>query len=274
MCPEDFENIKQLTGKQCRELLYMRTKRPKRIVPAFTYQTLQSNTEVEPPKKIDLFKKRPVKETLFKIYLRRGDIPVAHSGKIMQKKKGAEPPLKWFCKPQELDYCYYFPIFIDGLSDSDLEIRRLAQYGAMDMILKAPHKILPVLPKVIIPFKRAFNTRDKKIIIGALKVLQLMVLMGPCVGEALVPYYRQLLAVCNLYKNCNVNLGNLVDPDREKRIADVIEDTLNALEHCGGPNAFINIKYMIPTYESCVHPRCEASIAERPPSEGWNSRRP
>lgn len=48
----------------------------------------------------------------------------------------------------------------------------------MDMIIKAPHKILPVLPKVILPFKRAFNTRDKKIIIAALKVLQLMVMVG------------------------------------------------------------------------------------------------
>ncbi|XP_075144710.1 parkin coregulated gene protein homolog [Haematobia irritans] len=273
MSPDIKYNINHLTGKQCRELLYMKMKKPKRIVPAFTYQALQSNTVVEPPKKTDLFQKRPVKETFFRIYLRRGDIPVTHSGKIYSKKNAQNFPLKWFCTPQDLNYCYYLPIFIDGLSDSDIEIRRLAQFGAMDMILKAPHKILPVLPKTIIPFKRAFNTRDKKIIIGALKVLQLMVLVGPCVGQALVPYYRQLLAVCNLYKNMNVNLGNLIDPDRDRRIADVIEDTLNALEHCGGPNAFINIKYMIPTYESCVHPRYEPSKSENPPSDGWNSKR-
>lgn len=59
-----------------------------------------------------------------------------------------------------------------------MEIRKLAQYGAMDLIIKASHKVLPVLPKLILPLKRAFNTRDKKIIIGALKVLQLMVLVG------------------------------------------------------------------------------------------------
>lgn len=79
-------------------------------------------------------------------------------------------------------------------------------------------------------------------------------MLGPCVGQALVPYYRQLLAVCNLYKNINVNLGNFVDADRDNRIGDVIEDTLNILEQCGGPNAFINIKYMVPTYESSVYP--------------------
>lgn len=75
-------------------------------------------------------------------------------------------------------YFYYLLSIFSRLSDSDKDIRQLAQYGAMDMIIKAPHKILPVLPKVILPFKRAFNTRDKKIIIAALKVLQLMVMVG------------------------------------------------------------------------------------------------
>lgn len=69
-------------------------------------------------------------------------------------------------------------VFLFRLSDNNIEIRKLAQYGAMDLILKAPHQVLPVLPKLILPLKRSFNTRDKKIIIGALKVLQLMVLVG------------------------------------------------------------------------------------------------
>ncbi|XP_018790048.1 PREDICTED: parkin coregulated gene protein homolog [Bactrocera latifrons] len=250
-----------ITGKECRNYLLQRKNLPIRTVPAFTYQALQKNTMVEPPPKIYIYKKRPVKETLFKMYFRRGDIPVAK--RIKGSGKGISGTVKWFCEPKELDYCYYLPIFVDGLADTDIDIRSLAQEAAMDLILKAPHKILPVLPKLILPFKRAFNTRDKRIIISALKVLQTMVLVGPCVGQALVPYYRQLLAVCNLYKNINVNLGSGVDPDRSRRIGDVIEDTLSLLETCGGPNAFINIKYMIPTYESSTHPICEPS-AEKP----------
>ncbi|XP_004524551.1 parkin coregulated gene protein homolog [Ceratitis capitata] len=246
-----------ITGKECRTFLIQRKNLPLRIVPAFTYQALQKNTVVEPPPKIYIYKKRPVKETLFKMYFRRGDIPAAK--RIKGSGKGTNGSVKWFCDPKELDYCYYLPIFVDGLADTDIDIRSLAQEAAMDLILKAPHKILPVLPKLILPFKRAFNTRDKRIIISALKVLQTMVLVGPCVGQALVPYYRQLLAVCNLYKNINVNLGSGVDPDRSRRIGDVIEDTLSLLETCGGPNAFINIKYMIPTYESSTHPICDPS---------------
>ena len=32
----------------------------------------------------------------------------------------------------------------------------------------------------------------------------------------------------------------------------LIQETLNILETYGGNDAFINIKYMIPTYESCI----------------------
>ena len=50
---------------------------------------------------------------------------------------------------------------------------------------------------------------------------------------------------------------NGIDFNRGARIGDVIEDTLRIMENCGGPNSFINIKYMIPTYESAIYPKCE-----------------
>lgn len=31
------------------------------------------------------------------------------------------------------------------------------------------------------------------------------------VGEALVPYYRQILPMFNAFKNCNNNLGDQID---------------------------------------------------------------
>jgi hypothetical protein len=49
-----------------------------------------------------------------------------------------------------------------------------------------------------------------------------------------------------------VNIGDAIDYGQRKRIVlgDLIEETLEAFERCGGEDAFINIKYMIPTYES------------------------
>ena len=74
------------------------------------------------------------------------------------------------------------------------------------------------------------------------------------VGEALVPYYRQILPILNLYKTANKNMGDKIYYAQRKQmnIGDQIQDTLEALEAHGGEDAFINIKYMVPTYESCV----------------------
>ena len=51
-----------------------------------------------------------------------------------------------------------------------------------------------------------------------------------------------------------VNSGDGIDYSQQKRenIGDLIQETLEAFERYGGEDAFINIKYMVPTYESCV----------------------
>jgi len=98
------------------------------------------------------------------------------------------------------------------------------------------------------------NTRDPEIICTMLKVIQQLVLSNEVAGEALVPYYRQILPILNLFKNVNNNAGHNIEYSQRKRlnIGDLIEETLQILEIHGGEDAFINIKYMIPTYESCV----------------------
>lgn len=74
------------------------------------------------------------------------------------------------------------------------------------------------------------------------------------VAEALVPYYRQILPVMNLLKHRNKNIGDQIDyaQMRGENIGDLINETLNIMERQGGEDAYINIKYMVPTYESCV----------------------
>lgn len=62
-------------------------------------------------------------------------------------------------------------------------------------------KILPVIPQLIIPIKTALNTRDEAVMCVTLQLLQKLVLSADLVGEALVPYYRQILPILNLYKN-------------------------------------------------------------------------
>merc|ERR1712154_113006 len=132
---------------------------------------------------------------------------------------------------------HYLPIFFDGLRELAEPYQFLALKGVEDLLAEGGQKILPVVPQLIIPIKTALNTKDKRIICRILKVIQLLVTSGDMIGEALVPYYRQILPVFNLFKNHNVNRG------------DLIEETLELLETHGGEDAFINIKYMIPLYE-------------------------
>lgn len=52
----------------------------------------------------------------------------------------------------------------------------------------------------------------------------------------------------------SVNSGDGIDYSQQKRenVGDLIQETLETFEKRGGEDAFINIKYMIPTYESCM----------------------
>ncbi|XP_069708310.1 parkin coregulated gene protein isoform X2 [Phaenicophaeus curvirostris] len=51
-----------------------------------------------------------------------------------------------------------------------------------------------------------------------------------------------------------INSGDGIDYSQQKRenIGDLIQETLEAFERCGGETAFRKIKQMIPTYQSCI----------------------
>lgn len=65
---------------------------------------------------------------------------------------------------------------------------------------------------------------------------------------AAVPFF------CCLSARSNKNLGDGIDYGQQGHdcLGELIADTLALFEQRGGQNAFINIKYMVPTYESCV----------------------
>jgi len=93
------------------------------------------------------------------------------------------------------------------------------------MLEKGGAKVLPVIPQLIIPIKTALNTRDNEIIAITLKILQALVTCSDTIGEALVPYYRQILPMMNLFKQVNANLGDKIDYSQRKgvNIGDLIQ---------------------------------------------------
>lgn len=206
----------------------------------------------------------------------RGDLP------LRVNFAGAVRKLQWQVDITKLDFCHYLPIFMEGLRDLDEPYHFLALNGTMDLLEKGETRVLACVAHVVPPMKQNLSTRRPVVLCVQLKVLQKMVQCCPYVGEALVPYYRQLLSVCNLFITKRVNCGDAIDygQRRQENLGDLILETLNVLESHGGPDAFANIKYvanpclctratewhtsklslfngsvdryMIPTYETCI----------------------
>jgi hypothetical protein len=203
--------------------------------------------EIGPPRARAFSKRDNPPDTQFRKFYERGDLPVA----VMSSSKNV---IAWKVDVDKLDYHHYLPIFFDGVREKEEPYRFLAVKGVEDMLKAGGSKILPTIPQLIIPIKTALNTRDPCVIAVVLQLLQKMVVSAESVGEALVPYYRQILPILNVFKNKNVNTGDGIDYAQRKNtcVGELIRETLEVFEQYGGEDAFINIKYMVPTYESCV----------------------
>uniref|UniRef100_A0A7S2UTZ0 Uncharacterized protein n=1 Tax=Fibrocapsa japonica TaxID=94617 RepID=A0A7S2UTZ0_9STRA len=192
--------------------------------------------------------------TEFRRFYERGDLPVQID------HGGVHNRIAWKVDIQKLDFHHYLPIFFDGLRETEDPYAFLAEQGVYDMMSAGSNKVLPVIPQLIIPIKTALNTRQKKVIVKVLKVLQALVQCdtGPegqgLIGQALVPYYRQILPVLNIFIRQNDNLGDGIDYGQQRRetLGELIMETLEQFEVHGGDDAFINIKYLVPVYQSVV----------------------
>eukprot|EP00916_Digyalum_oweni_P019515 GHVL01032464.1.p1 GENE.GHVL01032464.1~~GHVL01032464.1.p1 ORF type:complete len:304 (+),score=48.70 GHVL01032464.1:118-1029(+) len=199
--------------------------------------------------KAGAFVRRKAVATEFRRFYDRGDLPVAIDHFRVCNK------ISWKVPIQQIDLHHALPIFFDGLREKEEPYRFLAVQGVEDLLENGGgERILPVVPQLIMPIKAALNTRDHEVIATVLKIIQKLVMSGRGIGEALVAYYRQLLPIFNIFKNAHLNTGDQIDYSQRRRLnlGDLIDETLEMMEKHGGKDAFINIKYMIPTYESCV----------------------
>jgi len=190
--------------------------------------------------------------TEFRRFYERGDLPVQID------HGGVQNRIAWKVAIGQLDLHHYLPIFFDGLREVEEPYAFLAEQGVYDMIQVASHKVLAVIPQLIIPIKTALNTRNRSVISKVLKVLQALVKCDEkgqnLVGQALVPYYRQILPVLNIFIRRNANLGDGIDYGQKNGggLGEMIMDTLEQFELHGGDDAFINIKYLVPVYQSVI----------------------
>lgn len=189
-------------------------------------------------------------DTEFRLFYERGDLP------IQIDHGGVHNQLQWKVDIGALDFHHYLPIFFSGLREIENPYSFLAEEGILDMLNHGGGKVLPVIPQLIIPIKSALNTRDPIVMNRTLKIIKNMVKNDEdtLVGQALVPYYRQLLPVLNIFcsKSKNSGDGIVYGQRHQLDLSENIQDVLETLETYGGSDAFINIKYLIPTYQSCI----------------------
>ncbi|XP_046646141.1 parkin coregulated gene protein homolog [Daphnia pulicaria] len=217
------------------------------VVPAFTIRSA-SQGRVQPPKRVNVFAERPSPSLAFRRIYQRGDLPVCivHESRLYR--------LGWKVELDTLDYEHYLPLFLDGLCETQHPHEFLARKGAEDLITRAPDRVTPLLPVIIPPLRRALNTRNPRVICSTLKIIQLIATCSKESGRAFLPYYKSLLPILNLFKSVNLNQGDGIDYSQQKNsnLGDLIQETLEMLEKSGGSAAFVLIKNMVPTYESCV----------------------
>lgn len=161
------------------------------------------------------------------MYYDRGDLPIkmdclAGGGKIV-----------WTVDIEKLDYSLYLPLFFDGLSETRHPYKTYAVQGVHDLLSSGGDKIYSVIPQLIIPIKSlsnqlpalsfrrgltefvteflvslldALNTQNLSVMCETLKIIQQLVMSSDLVGPALVPFYRQLLPMFNIFKVKNRRL--------------------------------------------------------------------
>jgi len=156
--------------------------------------------------------------TDFRKFYERADLP------LNVDQNGSMPKIAWKVSVDRLDYHHYLPLFFDGLRETEYPYRFLAEEGVKDMISIGGAKLLPVVPQLIIPIKDALNTRDPSVMVRVIRVLQALVVADVksespgLIGQALVPYYRQILPVFNIFKNSNTNIGDAIDYSQKTNV--------------------------------------------------------
>ena len=115
---------------------------------------------------------------------------------------------------------------------------RTGTYELLKAPMGDPHRIIPLVPDVVVPLRHAILTGDHDVITAALKVLRNLARCNDGVAGALKPYFKTLLCPLASYL-------------RGGKLEDIVIRTLEVLERYGPEGAGDTIKDILPTYECC-----------------------
>ena len=181
----------------------------------------------------------------------RGELPCS----VEHRSSGLA--LSWMCPLANLDYSHYLPIFMDGIRCKENPYKFIARRGIYELFEDArgnSERILENVDGFIPAIRHALSTKCPDTVNSVIGILKQLCTVHPMCGPALVPHYRQILGILNLfYCKGGKNLGDQMDYGQYKSddLVVSIAEVLELFEVTGGENAFANIKFMVPTYTSC-----------------------
>ncbi|CAD7975330.1 unnamed protein product [Amoebophrya sp. A25] len=188
--------------------------------------------------------------TKFRKMFERGDLPIG-------LKHGARMSLEWRVPVENVNVQIYLPVFLDGIRERKFPFNYVSYEGSISMIRSLPQeRLLPALPEAMASIHRNMAEKDRDVICKCIKLMRELIPRGPDIGEAMIPFYKLFLPILNLFVCEWRNLGDQMDYAQRhedgRNIAIMSQELLQLLERAAPENAFFNIKYQIPTYESCL----------------------
>ncbi|XP_065580773.1 parkin coregulated gene protein-like isoform X2 [Artemia franciscana] len=190
-----------------------------REVLPFTPHAGKPGTIIRAPPSVSFAASSTIKSVAFRRVYDCGDLPAA----VLHDSQGRK--ISWKTNPDTLDPTIYVPLFLDGLCETSKPYDVLSRSGSYDLIGRFCDRIPGFIQLVVSPIRRAFNSRNPQIICVTLTAL-----------EQIAQSSRESASCCN----------------RKRALSDHVLEALEALEKSGGPSAYAAIKYMVPTYESCI----------------------
>ncbi|CEF60550.1 Parkin co-regulated protein family-containing protein [Strongyloides ratti] len=242
------------------QIIYEKEKPLIKLVPPFSIQSTQKNTEVLTlPCKFtkNVFYKNNNIDDITKNMINRFKKAYLDRQLPLQIVDGVgKKTISWNISLEDTNISTIknlFQVVASGLpsTESPYETIALEAFDSLLLLPTSEHCLYQVLTDIVLAIRKAldYGNDEKKI-----KILNIIIKMTKMkhIGICLVPYYKQLLGPLRqpyskiFLSNERIKRKN----DLNYHLSHYIHKTLVALEESGGRNALVNICYVIPHYQS------------------------
>eukprot|EP00941_MAST-03F_sp_MAST-3F-sp1_P004457 g4457.t1 len=131
--------------------------------------------------------------------------------------------LRWTTGFHNLDFHYFLPLFVSGISIDSDPYTFVAVEGAFQMIEEGGKVIQGVIPDLVQPMKALLYKREEKSSFIVLRLLQELASSDMEVSLSLVKHFREILPIFNIMRQKSWKSNGVY-------VADAVEETLELLE--------------------------------------------